>query len=309
MVVVAARPRVRGDHAAWYGRGVTSHDQCTVSGDGKWIAARSGDQLTLHLASGKEEARTTLTAGGRLLLVGDDVVDVAIAAGRTTITTLALPTLKLRSTIEIPGEAEVRAVSKDSVLLARGKDALILRVVAGTTGFAPMMGGAAPAWAAGLADDQFLAPGARGLEIWDGATRRIAQRVRFEVDRVPRHAGVATAGANLWLCDHRPQVTVVRISDGKVQRIGLTAPADAAVGHLRSSWLLVELAGAPHAINLVTGSVDALPCTPGAPRAVVPRGAAATVVEVAEAEVRLWEIGAPAPTPSSGPLRLSLEPR
>lgn len=285
--------------------------QCLVSTDGKWLAVRRGAEVTVHGAALELLGRTQIVEGGTLLLVGGDLVDVVVAGDRTLITTLALPKLGVRGTIELPGAATPRATAPGCALLARDRDALVLRVTGGKPAWAPVLGVVAPPWAVGLDDDTFLVQGPRDVEVWDGKTRRAVRRVHFDLPRTVSAAGVAGGGVHLWLADERPQLTFVRISDGKPGAVALPARPERAFGHLHSSWVVADLAGAAHAINLVTGALTPLACQAGTARALIPRGTGAVVTEVVGDEVMLWDL-APAvvgASPQAGPVKLSLHAR
>ncbi len=286
-----------------------SDAQCLVSPDGKWLAVRRGAEVSVHEGGTKEVGRARIVEGGTLLLVGGDLLDHVVSGDRTIITTLALPKLTVRSTIEIPGAAVPRAVAPGCALLTRGKEALILRVWGGMTAWAPMLGVEAPPWVVGLEDDTFLAQGPKDLEVWDGRTRRAVRRVHFKLDRPVRFAGLASDGVHLWLTDDRPQLTYVRISDGKTARIALPACPEAPFGHLKSSWVIADLDGVANAINLVTGSIGPMPCQAGTARALLPRGTGGLITEAIGDELLLWELAPTQVAAQTGPLRLSLEAR
>jgi hypothetical protein len=289
-----------------------SDAQCLVSTDARWLAVRSGAEVTLHDcgANVKEVGRARIVEGGTLMLIGGDLFDHVITGDRTIITTLAPPKLTVRSTIEIPGAALPRAVSPGCALLTRGAEALVLRVTGGKTAWAPILGVQTPPWVVGLEDDTFLAQGPKDLEVWDGKTRRALRRVHFQLERAAIAAGVGAAGVHLWLTDERPQLTTVRISDGKTGAIKLSAPPERPFGHLHSAWVIADLAGVPHAINLVTGAIGAMPCQAGTPRALIPRGTGATITEVVGTELLLWDVTTPqAEAAPGGPVRLTLETR
>ena len=286
-----------------------------ASADGRHLAVRRGAAVTLRSlepgAIGDRVAEAPLPADdGALAFVAGRLVDVAPAGHRTLVTALSLPKLGGAQTIEVPGSTRLVGAGPRHLLLGGGP---VAHVVLGhqQLGFAPMRVPGTIDWAVGLGEAQFLVGGSRGVEVWDAAARRPASKLHLTLPPGVRAVGLASQRANLWVTTGRAELLVIRVSDGKTTRLPLPAPPEAPYGHPESSWIVAELAGAPTAINLITGASEALPTATGQVRAIAPRGAGALLVQVgADGAIDVWELGAApadAPPPPGG-LRLDVTP-
>lgn len=285
---------------------------CAVSPDGRLIAVRRGTVLSLHAIDpaagtpGAVVAEASATGDGVLVFASACLLEIGGEA-TTRITPYSVPKLARRPTIEVAAATRVVAETGRHVLLAAPDQAFVVAAQGETVGYAPVRVAAAVAWAAGIGEDQFLVSSSRGVEVWEAGARRPLHKVRLALPAQPRAVGVATQRTNLWLATARPELVVVRISDGKPSRVPLPAVPEAPVGHPGSSWLVADLDGAPHAINLVTAACEALPAAATAARAIAPRGSGALYAQVAASgELELWELGGAVAAAGAGGLTLDV---
>jgi len=283
--------------------------QCAASTDGKHLAVRRDSTASLYTLDGGLLAEASLvTLEGTVVFVGGMLIDHAVRGDLSILTAFSLPRLKVVASIEIPFTTKLLADNERHLLIASGDNAHIVHLQPTTMTYAPMRVASVATWAVGIPDDQFLVSSNRGLEVWDTASRRPEQKSRMTLPGKLTAVGIAGQRRSLWSARAgSAELTVVRVSDGKVHLIALPAVPSSAIGHPHSSWLVVGLDGASHAVNLVTAACERLPGTRAAAAAVLPRGAGAVVALIDDAgELAVWEIGATEPTPGSTGLQLDL---
>jgi hypothetical protein len=286
---------------------------CAVSLDGRHLAIRRGDSVAIHAIGadapelGALIAETGLPAtDGTLAFLGGVVVDAAVGDGRTVMTAISFPKIK-KTSVELPVEVRVLADTGRYLLCAGPDVGRVVQVQGEALAYAPLRIATPLHWAVGLPDDEFLIASGRGVEVWGAVDRLPRRKLKLTVPRGLLAIGLASARNNVWMVTASPEVTVIRLSDGKTVRIPLPGVPVKPVGHPASSWLVADIDGAPHAINLVTWARETLPAGPALARAITPRGSGAVLAQIgATGGLELWELASQAPAPPPGGLTLDV---
>src|SRR5262249_18028695 len=219
------------------------------------LAMLRGAELTLHTIDplavvGRITIPGPVAEDPHLVFVNRQVLVHGQVGEHTHLTLLHVPKLTLVSQLELETNTRLLAATHGSALLDRGGSGVVVTCTPTATAVAPLRVEVAIERAVGLENPEFLTWSARGTEVWAAVERRPTARLDLVLPEDITAIGLAGQQRHVWVTTARRDLQACRLSDGRTIPISLPGTPMDVTSHPVSSWLVADLDGAPHAINI-----------------------------------------------------------
>ncbi|MBK9030115.1 MAG: hypothetical protein IPL61_02050 [Myxococcales bacterium] len=225
--------------------------------DGHLVAV-AGGRLTAYALATRRAVASTEVVGDHLVSVGSAVLVHARDSLASLLTLMSVPDLTALACIELAAPTRLLAGAGTYALVDRGDQAFLVQTAGGNLAVLPLRPPAAFARAFGLDPAQLVTFGERGTEIWDPGTRAPQARLALPWPDDTVEAGATLRSAALWLAGAAPELTLARLSDGRLSTVALAHPPRDVRGHRAVSWLVATVGAEPVAINAALRTVEPL---------------------------------------------------
>ncbi|MEZ4359592.1 MAG: hypothetical protein R3B48_05380 [Kofleriaceae bacterium] len=277
------------------------------SPDGQWCAVRRGRQIAWYALGGEEVgecvARTELPdPSSELILLGPPTMAVILTrAGDTTVAQLALPpTFERVAEISLPGRWSSAAVTGTRAALVSedARSCSVLRAAGRSLTAQALDPGGLVDRVLGMERSQLAVLTTKKLELWDAVAGRPLTRLQLQLPPPPRTIGVAAG--HWWVVrGDRPQILLLRLSDGRPFQHEIGEPVRAVVSHAASPWLVVVTERGLLRLSCFAHALVAIDVPPAESYGIAPAGDEAMLLGATGIAHPPWRVRLSTPVPLS----------